>query len=98
MASSYFVGVTGLDLFLGDTNYVISGGSINNGIRTVMFSYSRMMAKTTGERFESRKRLATRFAKQLVPATLLSLGIPRPTDPTVPIRTPTVFSASMRRH
>jgi len=83
-----YVGVTGLDIFLGDTNFVFSGGSIsgsiNSGIPTIILSYNRMTAKVAGDRFESRKRVATRLAKQLVPPTLRSLGIPRPTDPTDP--------------
>jgi hypothetical protein len=43
-----------------------------------------MMANMTGERYQSRKRLAERLAKQLVPPTLSTLGVPRPPDPTDP--------------
>jgi predicted Zn-dependent protease len=79
-----YVAVTGLDIFLGDTNFVFSAGSVDRGIPTIILSYNRMTAKVAGDRFESRKRVATRLAKQLVPPTLRSLGIPRPTDPTDP--------------
>ena len=43
-----------------------------------------MTASMTGKRYESRKRLVERLAKQLVPATLSALGMPRPADPTDP--------------
>jgi predicted Zn-dependent protease len=79
-----YVGVTGADIFLGDTNFVFSASAVRNGLMTSILSYSRMTAQSAGERFESRKRLAERLAKQLVPPTLGALGIPRPTDPTDP--------------
>jgi len=43
-----------------------------------------MKASSLGEPYESRKRLTERIAKELVPATLNALGIPRPVDPTDP--------------
>lgn len=75
-----YVGLTSRDIFLGDTNYVFSAG----GSTVSLLSYSRMTSRMTGERYESRKRLVERLAKQLVPATLAKLGIPRPADPTDP--------------
>lgn len=79
-----YVGVTSRDIFLGDTNFIFSTGVTRSGITTSVLSYSRMMASMTGERYQSRKRLTERLAKQLVPPTLAALGIPRPADPTDP--------------
>jgi predicted Zn-dependent protease len=83
-ARAMYVGLTASDIFLGDTNFVFSASVAKNGFGTSLLSYGRMMASMTGERYESRKRLAERLAKQLVPATLSALGIPRPADPTDP--------------
>jgi DNA-binding transcriptional MerR regulator/predicted Zn-dependent protease len=77
-----YVGLTGEDIFSGDTNYVFSTSVVRTGLTTSILSYRRMTAQFAGDRFESRKRLAERLAKQLVPPTLSALGIPRPTDPT----------------
>lgn len=77
-----YVGVTGLDIFSGDTNYIFSTGLVQQGWTSSILSYHRMSSKIAGDRSESRKRLAARLAKQLVPPTLNALGIPRPTDPT----------------
>jgi predicted Zn-dependent protease len=79
-----YVGLTATDIFLGDTNYVFSANVGKGDNSTSLVSYSRMTARMTGERYESRKRLIERLAKQLVPPTLATLGIPRPTDPTDP--------------
>ena len=49
-----------------------------------ILSYHMMLAKTLNAEYESRKRLTERMAKELVPATLNALKIPRPTDPTDP--------------
>lgn len=43
-----------------------------------------MQATTLNEPYQSRKRLAERLAKELVPSSLKQLGIPRPTDPSDP--------------
>ena len=79
-----YVGVTGADLFSGDTNYIFGTSNAVNGATTSVVSYYRMTTKSTGERYESRKRLTERLAKQLVPPTLGALGIARPADPTDP--------------
>jgi len=79
-----YIGVTGADLFSGDTNYIFGTGITVNGATTSLVSYYRMTTKSTGERYESRKRLTERLAKQLVPPTLGALGIARPVDPTDP--------------
>lgn len=75
-----YVGVTGIDLYFADTNYVFSARTSAGSV----LSYHRMMATVTGDRFQSRKRLAERMAKELFPPTFATLGIQRPTDPTDP--------------
>ncbi len=75
-----YVGVTGIDLYFADTNYVFSARTKQGSV----LSYNRMMAAVVGDRFQSRKRLAERMAKELFPPTFAALGIARPTDPTDP--------------
>lgn len=85
-----YVGVTEANIYDDETNYVFSLfttkrvplASVNRGAS--ILSYSMMMAKTLGEEYESRKRLVERLAKELVPASLKALDIPRPADPTDP--------------
>jgi hypothetical protein len=55
-----------------------------DGAEACILSYSMMLAQTLGEPYQSRKRLTERMAKELVPPSLTSLGIPRPADPTDP--------------
>ena len=43
-----------------------------------------MQARKLGEDYESRSRLVERLTKELVPASLKQLEIPRPADPTNP--------------
>ncbi|MCG8549877.1 MAG: hypothetical protein MI799_05680 [Desulfobacterales bacterium] len=77
------VGITGLDIFSGEANFLFSlFGGLNNSPVSVM-SYARMKATFTGEN-QSRKRLTERAAKELVPASLKKLKIPRPMDPSCP--------------
>nr|WP_320012432.1 hypothetical protein [uncultured Desulfobulbus sp.] len=77
------VGITELDIFSGETNFVFSvyGGRQNSLVS--ILSYAKMRAKLTGEN-QSRKRLTERAAKELVPASLKKLNIPRSTDPSCP--------------
>ena len=49
-----------------------------------VLSYSVMLAETLQEAYQSRGRLIERIAKELVPASLKQLGIPRPLDPSDP--------------
>ena len=79
-----FVGVTQADIFTGDTNFLFSQGASRNGLGVSILSYARMEATALGQAYESRKQLAERLAKELVPASLKLLDIPRPTDPTDP--------------
>jgi len=79
-----YVGVTGADLFAGDTNFIFGTGTSSLKGATSIVSYYRMTTNSTGERYESRKRLTERLAKQMVPPTFSTLGIARPADPTDP--------------
>jgi len=79
-----YVGVTGADLFAGDTNFIFGTGTSSLKGATSIVSYYRMTTNSTGERYESRKRLTERLAKQMVPSTFSTLGIARPADPTDP--------------
>ena len=77
------VGITELDIYSGETNFVFSlfGGLKDSPVS--ILSYAKMRAKLTGEN-QSRKRLTERAAKELVPASLKRLGIPRSMDPSCP--------------
>lgn len=77
------VGITELDVFSGETNYVFSvyGGLQDSPVS--ILSYAKMRAKLTGEN-QSRKRLTERISKELVPASLKKLNIPRSIDPSCP--------------
>lgn len=77
------VGITELDIYSGETNFVFSvyGGLKDSPVG--ILSYAKMRAKLTGEN-QSRKRLTERVAKELVPASLKKLGIPRSMDPSCP--------------
>ena len=77
------VGITELDIFSGETNYVFSVYGGLNDTPVSILSYAKMRAKLTGEN-QSRKRLTERTAKELVPASLKKLGIARSIDPSCP--------------
>ena len=79
-----YVGITEANIYYGDNNYVFSLYNYQEKSRASILSYHMMLAKTLSEEFESRKRLTERIAKELVPASLKSLEIPRSTDPTCP--------------
>jgi predicted Zn-dependent protease len=79
-----YVGITEVNIFDGDNNYIFSMYTPGNDSSASILSYNMMLAETLSEEFESRKRLTDRIAKELVPASLKSLGIPRSTDPTCP--------------
>ena len=77
------VGITELDIFLKETNFVFSVyGGLDSSPVSIM-SYAKMRAHLTGEN-QSRKRLTERAAKELVPASLKKLNIPRSMDPSCP--------------
>ena len=77
-----YVAVTGANLFAGDTNYVFN--TYDRGARASLLSHHMMSAEGTEEPHESRPRMVRRVAKELVPATLQALGIPRAVDPSDP--------------
>ncbi len=79
-----YVGITEANIYSGDVNYVFSLYQYLKKSGASILSYHMMLGKTLSEEFESRKRLTERIAKELVPASLKSLGIPRSTDPTCP--------------
>jgi len=79
-----FVVVSGQDVYSGDANFLFSGTAVAEGNLVSLLSYARMLQAATGEPFESRKRVAQRLTKELVPAALKQLQIARPADPSDP--------------
>jgi predicted Zn-dependent protease len=79
-----YVGITGINIYSGDNNYIFSLHMNRNKSQASILSYYMMLASNLSEEYESRNRLIERIAKELVPASLKSLGIPRSTDPTCP--------------
>jgi hypothetical protein len=79
-----YVGITDDNIYSGDVNYLFSLSGKWKGAYVSILSYAMMTAETLGEAYQSRKRLAERMAKELVPATLKALDIPRAVDPTDP--------------
>jgi predicted Zn-dependent protease len=77
------VGITELDIFLEESNFVFSVFGGHKDYPVSILSYAKMRAKLTGES-QSRKRLTERAAKELVPASLKKLNIPRSIDPACP--------------
>lgn len=79
-----YVGITEANLYSGSARYVFSmHAGIATGSASIM-SYGMMLAKTVEDPKPSRRRLTERIAKELVPASLKSLRIPRSADPTDP--------------
>lgn len=77
------VGITELDIYSGESNFVFSTyGGLNDSPVSIL-SYAKMRAKFTREN-QSRKRLTDRVAKELVPASLKRLDLPRSLDPSCP--------------
>ena len=79
-----YVGLTGANIYSGDHNYVFSLGNTGEDCHASILSYHMMLGENTGNEYESRQRLVERMAKELVPASLKQLGIPRSTDPACP--------------
>ncbi len=79
-----YVGITEANIYSGDNNYLFSQGLIKGESLASILSYHMMLASTLHEEYESRPRLTERMAKELVPASLKQLGIPRSTDPRCP--------------
>jgi predicted Zn-dependent protease len=79
-----YVGITEINIYSGDNNYIFSLYGEQKESRASILSYYMMTAKNLSEEYESRSRLTERIAKELVPASLKSLKIPRSADPTCP--------------
>ena len=83
-ARTMYVGITEVNIYGGDNNYVFSLGTTDADSHASLMSYYMMLGKTVPRGFDSRQRLVERIAKELVPASLKQLRIPRSTDPTCP--------------
>jgi predicted Zn-dependent protease len=79
-----YVGITGINIYSGDNNYIFSLHTARKESQASILSYYMMLEESLSEEYESRMRLTERIAKELVPASLKSLKIPRSTDPTCP--------------
>lgn len=79
-----YVGITEANIYSGDNNFLFSLGLTKGHSRASILSYYMMLGETLGEEYQSRQRLVERIAKELVPAGLKQLGIPRSVDPTCP--------------
>lgn len=79
-----YVGITEANIYSGDSNYIFSSGILKGSSPVSVLSYSVMLAETLQEAYQSRQRLIERIAKEMVPASLKQLGIPRPLDPSDP--------------
>jgi predicted Zn-dependent protease len=79
-----YVGITEANIYGGDNNFVFSVGTMEPESHVGLMSYYMMLGKATLQSFDSRPRLIERMAKELVPASLKQLRIPRSTDPSCP--------------
>ena len=79
-----YVGVTEANIYGDNNNYVFSVGTFDPRFHEGLMSYAMMLGKLNPQGFDSRQRLIERMAKELVPASLKQLRIPRSTDPTCP--------------
>ena len=79
-----YVGITEANIYSGDSNFIFSSGIPEGSSPVSVLSYSVMLAETLQEAYQSKRRLIERIAKELVPASLKQLGIPRPLDPSDP--------------
>ena len=79
-----YVAVTDRGIYSGDFNFLFSVWGQSGNLKASLLSYDKMLAKNAGDAHESRQRLAERLAKEMVPAALKSLNLPRPVDPSDP--------------
>lgn len=79
-----YVAITEANIYSGDNNYVFSYGRTDRESPASIMSYYMMLGRTLYATYDSRQRLVERIAKELVPASLKQLGIPRSTDPSCP--------------
>jgi predicted Zn-dependent protease len=73
-----FVGITSVDIYGGDSNFLFGTAPIGSG--KCLFSYKRYTAAFNEER-ENQRRFLNRTHKQMLSSVGFALGIPRPTDP-----------------
>jgi len=83
-ARTMYVGVTEANISFDNFNFVFSAGREIPGGQLAILSYAMMTSRLLGEPMPSRKRLTERLGKQMVPASLAQLDVPRPDDPTDP--------------
>lgn len=83
-ARTMFVGITEANIYGGDNNFVFSVSTFSPQSHVGLMSYYMMQGKATALSFDSRLRLVERIAKEMVPASLKQLRIPRSTDPACP--------------
>jgi predicted Zn-dependent protease len=79
-----YVGVTEANIYGDDNNYVFSVATFDPRFHEGLLSYAMMLGKLNPQSFDSRQRLVERMVKELVPAGLKQLRIPRSTDPSCP--------------
>ena len=79
-----YVGITEANIYGSDNNFVFSVATEEPQSHVGLMSYYMMLGKATAMSFDSRPRLVERIAKELVPASLKQLRIPRSTDPACP--------------
>lgn len=79
-----YIGVTEMNIFSENNNFLFSIGRIQGESLASVLSYHMMQADVLGEAYAFRPRLAERLAKEMVPASLKQLGIPRSSDPRCP--------------
>ena len=77
-ADIVYVGVTGVDMYTDDNNYVFGQAQVGNGFCVI--SYKRYRADFNREH-DNQARLLERVHKQLLSSVGFALGVPRPTDP-----------------
>lgn len=83
-ARAMYVGITEANIYGGDNNFVFSVSTTHPQSHVGLMSYYMMQGKATALAFDSRLRLVERIAKELVPASLKQLRVPRSTDPACP--------------
>jgi Predicted Zn-dependent proteases len=79
-----YVAITEANIYAGDYDFLFSAGIPDPDTHVTLMSYHMMLGRVKSQGTGSRQRLIGRMAKELVPASLKQLGIPRSTDPGCP--------------
>ena len=79
-----YVGITENNIFSDNNNFIFSQGRVSGASLASVLSYHMMQAHILHEEYAFRPRLAERLAKEIVPASLKQLNIPRSSDPRCP--------------